>query len=138
MLPRRYPEEPMKLKLTKAAIDRLAPKTRTDYVDTIDKGLTLRVSPTGSKTFYLLRRINGTLERIKIGDYPRTTVEQARRQAGLINAKIINGGNPGEAKRIIKGEPSFEEALSEYLALEPSSVGPNRRELRAHPTQPRR
>ena len=113
----------MKLKLTKAAIDRLAPKTRTDYVDTIDKGLTLRVSPTGSKTFYLLRRINGTLERIKIGDYPRTTVEQARRQAGLINAKIINGGNPGEAKRIIKGEPSFEEALSEYLARKTNRSG---------------
>ncbi len=73
-----------KINFTKAAIDGLTlPEhgKRADYQDTKTTGLQLRVTSNGTKTFSVLRRIHGTLERITIGRYPDLTVEQARRKA---------------------------------------------------------
>lgn len=107
-----------KINFTKAAIDGLIlPEhgKRTDYQDTKTTGLQLRVTSNGTKTFSVLRRIQGTLERITIGRYPDLTVEQARRKAIQINADIANDVNPGEVKRGRKRELTFSELFAEYL-----------------------
>jgi integrase len=107
-----------KINFTKAAIDGLAlPEhgKRADYQDTKTTGLQLRVTSNGTKTFSVLRRIQGTLERITIGRYPDLTVEQARRKATQINADIANDVNPGEVKRGRKRELTFSELFAEYL-----------------------
>lgn len=107
-----------KINFTKAAIEGLTlPEhgKRTDYQDTKTTGLQLRVTSTGTKTFSVLRRINGILERITIGRYPDLTVEQARRRAAEINSDVAHGLNPGEVKRGRKAELTFGELFAEYL-----------------------
>jgi hypothetical protein len=61
------------------------------YHDTTKHGLKLLVRPTGIKTFVLYRKIQGKPERITIGRFPEITIEQARKKAATLNAKIANG-----------------------------------------------
>lgn len=107
-----------KINFTKAAIDNLTlPEQgkRADYQDSKTAGLQLRITSNGTKTFSVLRRIHGKLERITLGRYPDLTVEQARRKAAKINADIANDVNPGEVKRGRKAELTFSALFVEYL-----------------------
>jgi integrase len=108
----------IKLNFTKAAIDALAlpdPGKRADYQDTKTTGLQLRVAASGIKTLSVLRRINGTLERITLGRYPDMTIEQARRRAAEIGVSIASGANPAEVKRGDKAEMTMGELFEEYI-----------------------
>lgn len=108
----------IKLNFTKAAIDALAlpePGKRADYQDTKATGLQLRVAPSGIKTFSVLRRINGKLERITLGRYPDMTIEQSRRRAAEIGVAISNGANPAEVKRGDKAEMTLGDLFEEYI-----------------------
>lgn len=88
---------------------------RDTYLDAKTPGLQLRVTETGSKTFSLYRRIKGGQpERITIGKFPGMTIEQARKQAAIINASIAEGANPAEAKRAHRGELTFGAMFKEY------------------------
>lgn len=89
---------------------------RITYHDTKIPGLQLRVSTTGVKTFCVYRRMKGGKpERITLGRFPAMSVEQARKQAAAVNAVIEAGDNPAAARRAIRGEPTFSEALDEML-----------------------
>lgn len=88
---------------------------RDTYLDAKTPGLQLRVTGSGAKTFSLYRRIKGGQpERITIGKFPTMTVEQARKQAAIINASIAEGANPAEAKRAHRGELTFCQMFTEY------------------------
>jgi integrase len=109
---------------TKAEIDALPVPLagkRGTYHDTKVRGLQLRVTPNGVKTFSVFRRVKGGgPERITIGVYSSTptsgtTIEQARRRAGQVNSAIDGGANPAEAKRVHKSEMIFAELFAEYL-----------------------
>jgi integrase len=107
-----------KINFTKATIDGLTlPEDgkRADYQDTKTTGVQLRVTSSGTKTFSVLRRIHGTLERITIGRYPDLTVEQARRKAAQINSDIAHDVNPSEVKRGRKAELTFSVLFADYL-----------------------
>lgn len=89
---------------------------RATYHDTKIQGLQLRVTPTGTKTFCVYRRLKaGQPERVTLGKFPTMTVEQARKAATAINSEIESGANPAEVKRIHKGVPTFQEVFDEYL-----------------------
>ena len=64
-----------------AALDAPETSRRVEYRDSKRRGLTLHVSRTGRKVFYLYRKISGRPERIRLGVFPDTTVENARKQA---------------------------------------------------------
>lgn len=107
-----------KINFTKATIEGLVlPEhgKRMDYHDTKTLGLQLRLSSSGTRTFSVLRRIHGILERVTLGRYPALTIEQARRKAAEINADIANSVNPAEVKRGRKAELTFSELFMEYL-----------------------
>lgn len=88
---------------------------RDTYLDSKTPGLQLRVTETGAKTFSLYRRIKGGQpERVTLGKFPAMTVEQARKQAAIINASIADGANPAEAKRAHRGELTFGQMFTEY------------------------
>jgi len=60
-----------RLNFTKTNIIALQPgESRYEVQDSKVPGLYIRVSPTGVKTFYLIRRIDSRLERIKIRTLP--------------------------------------------------------------------
>lgn len=90
---------------------------RITYHDTKVQGLQLRVSSTGIKTFSVYRRMKGGQpERVTLGRFPTMTVEQARKQAVIVNAEIEAGANPAAARRAIRQEPTFTEMLADMLA----------------------
>lgn len=90
---------------------------RATYHDTKIQGLQLRVSPTGIKTFSVYRRMKGGQpERVTLGRFPAMTVEQARKQATVINAEIEAGANPAAVRRAVREEPTFAEMFEQFLA----------------------
>lgn len=117
-----------KIKLTKAAIDRLpAPKagTRVDYFDTNCKGFGLRVSST-SKRFFVLKRVKGKLTRVMLKSYGVITPEQARVDANKTISKLYDGIdiNADKAKANLKGI-TLADTLRKYLetkSLKPRTV----------------
>ncbi|MDU4251694.1 tyrosine-type recombinase/integrase [Pseudomonas sp.] len=89
---------------------------RTTYHDTKIQGLQLRVSSTGIKTFSVYRRMKGGMpERVTLGRFPAMTVEQARKQAAVINAEIEAGASPAAARRAIREEPTFAKMFEQFL-----------------------
>lgn len=90
---------------------------RTTYHDTKIRGLQLRVSSTGIKTFSVYRRMKGGQPgRVTLGRFPGMSVEQARKQAAAINAEIEAGANPAAARRAVRNEVTFSEAFELFLA----------------------
>ena len=87
----------------------------TVYHDTTKSGLKLLVRPTGIKTFVLYRKIKGRPERITIGRFHEVTIEQARNQVDLLNAKIASGINPNEEKRGLRSEMTLSDLFDRYI-----------------------
>ncbi|PLX37582.1 MAG: integrase [Hyphomicrobiales bacterium] len=83
----------MKRRLTPKTIDALPPAVNKRYEvhDKLLPGLHLRVSATGGKVFYVSKRINGHMKRIKIGSWPILTLHEARDKAHSLLRSIELG-----------------------------------------------
>lgn len=115
-----------KAKFTKAYLDALPPSQKKGwdaYYDEKAPGLALFVFPSGKKTFYVQRKLNGRVERIKIGSYPQTTIEQARAQTTAVNAAILANNNPAAVKRALKTEPTFSKVFNDFLEAKKNRTG---------------
>ncbi|MGZ4978801.1 MAG: tyrosine-type recombinase/integrase [Methylobacter sp.] len=90
---------------------------RLEFHDTQAKGLLLRLSSTGTKTFCFYRWIKGAAkpERITLGRFPSMTVEQARSKAAQLNASVENGENPNTPLKQQKAEPSLLELFEDFI-----------------------
>ena len=87
------------------------------YYDTDERRLALRVTANGRKTFYEVgRRARGGMEWLKIGTWPETTVEQARKLAKQEAAKLASGVSIIAERRKEKADPTFEELYQWWLA----------------------
>lgn len=105
-----------KINFTKRVIENLKPTSKRNfYYDTQSKGLILTVYPSGIKSFYLYRKINGYPDRILIGQFPQMDIEDARRQAVVFNSQIIRNINPKEAKKKIKNDTTFCKLFEQYI-----------------------
>ncbi len=98
------------VKLTKTVVDRAQPvevngKTRQKlYLDSELKGFGLCVGAK-SKTFFAQRGIGGSRTvRVTIARYGVLTVEQARKEAQQLLAKLARGVNPAEEKRAARAK----------------------------------
>ena len=107
-----------KFNFTKATLDGVAlpvPGSRSTYQDAKTKGLQLRVTPAGIKTFCVFRRIKGGQpERITLGRYPEMTIEMARKMAAEVNLKVEAGENPAEIKRERRTEMTLGDLWKDY------------------------
>ncbi|MGD7036070.1 tyrosine-type recombinase/integrase [Methylotuvimicrobium buryatense] len=90
---------------------------RFEFHDKQAKGLLLRVSSAGTKTFCFYRWIKGASkpERITLGRFPAMTVEQARSKAAQLNAAVENGENPNEPLKLQKAEPTLLELFYDFI-----------------------
>ncbi len=74
------------------------------------KGLHLRVYENGRKSFLLYyRSLNGNQRRPKIGDFPETTLADARSRAKILIDKVAIGEDPKEQRNIAKKEMTIQE-----------------------------
>ena len=102
---------------TSKMLDELpTPTDRKEYFDDSVKGLTLRMTTTGIKTFSVMKRVNGKMIRTTLGRYPTLTVKQARAKAINILNIINDGINPNkqsiehELKKI-----TLKQVLDDYI-----------------------
>jgi len=72
--------------------------------DAKTSGLVFRVRATGSRGFYFYRKIRGRPVRLKLGDFPETTVENARKAAVATMASYNKGDDPAAKRRDERGE----------------------------------
>jgi integrase len=91
----------LRFHFTKAALERLVPPAsgRDEHHDTGQPGLTLRVSPSGAKVFYVYKRVGGRPERLRIGAFPELDVPAARKAALARLGEIALGRNPAAERR---------------------------------------
>lgn len=109
--------EPRRFHFTKKALEQLKPGDKKIYWhDNQVSGLTVAVTPNGTKTFFLYRKVAGRPERIKLGRFPAMTVDQARGRAQGENSRIEKGENPAQDRRAIRNEHTLGELWAKYFA----------------------
>ena len=90
--------------LTDLALKRLPPKP-DGQVETFDRkiaGLGVRVSPGGTKAFFLSYRIAGRSRRLALGRYPALGLAEARDRALEALRQIAQGIDPANVKRVAR------------------------------------
>ena len=107
--------------LSDLQIKKLAPKNyRFEISD--GKGLSLRIMPTGTKTWVFRYMIEGTARRMTLGTYPALTLSQAREKHSKACMEIERGIDPGfkqkEAKATRKAAPTVSDLLEEFWDME--------------------
>ncbi len=99
-------------------LDKLAAsqdKKRAFYYDNKTQSLGITIFPSGKKTFFVYKRVNGRPDKIKLGRYPEMSIEQARKAATECLHKISEGHDPNKEKKSIKNEMLFSELFQKYL-----------------------
>ena len=75
------------------------PGKRVTYHDDMVKGLSIRITGKGIKSFIVRKRINGKLALNTLGRYPAMTIEQARKSARQTLNSYSAGINPNNEQR---------------------------------------
>lgn len=104
-----------KLHFTKALIEALEPTDRLQsFTDNQTRGLTLKVTPAGVKTFYLTKKFKGRTETTKLGRFPETTLAMARHRLAKLQQQYDAGISPAEEKRQERAELRLTEFFEIY------------------------
>ena len=106
------------LKFSKVALLGLKapePGKRLTIYDTDVPKLALRMTHAGAQTFYVVKRAGSSMAWVKLGAFPEMTVEKARKEAEKVLGEFASGANPAEARRTVRGEPTFTEAFDLFL-----------------------
>jgi integrase len=129
------------IKFTRAALSAIEPAPRRIYFrDTDSRGLLLVVMPTGTKSFELYRKVNGSPKRTALGRFdpslpetrdlpagvdpislignsPALNVRMARRIAAALNEKLDQGSDPVQAKKEARKAAAAELSLEQGFDL---------------------
>ena len=86
----------MRVELTDRFIATIKANTITDFFDAKTKGLSLRVAPTGSKSWAVMFTVPGSEKRARmvLGSYPATSLARARALAMEAHTKVEAGTDP--------------------------------------------
>jgi integrase len=104
-------------KFTARWIETVSVETRADFTDPDVKGLALRVTPNGSKSWaYTYRRkSDGRKRRVTLGEFPAVSLHQARAKASGHRAAIADGADPASEKTAHKKVETVDQLLDRYL-----------------------
>jgi len=85
-------------------------------IDTGQPGLHFRVRASGHRTFEVRRKLHGRAKRTKIGNYPGTAIEEARKKARDALTLYDRGVDPNVAKRAERvATVTLGDCLQDYL-----------------------
>ena len=101
----------MEKPLTAMAVEKLKPRDkRYDAYDATVRGLGIRIAVSGTKTWFVMRRMNGRMVRASVGRYPSMTLNDARKKAVVAISQMEEGSLP-RASDVDRFEQVFEEWL---------------------------
>lgn len=112
-------KKPGRVNLSKPLIEGMKPpkENRVYVYDSKQPGLALCITPAGTKTFYVYRKVHGKPERVRLGAWPEMNVTQARTAAAAVMGTIANGNDPNAAARAKRRSPTFQEMFDEFVEL---------------------
>lgn len=87
-----------------------APPERKDIYDAVTRGLGLRLAPSGTKTWFVMRRENGRMKRRTLGRYPDISLADARKKA-VHTFEAISSGTVDQQKAV----PTFGAVMETWL-----------------------
>lgn len=109
----------VKANFTKTFIALLAIEDKfSDFYDAGCKGLTLRMSPKGLKTFYFRytagKGRGARTQRVKIGSFPSVSLELARQRANELATLVAQGRDPAASIREVKARQTLNTIFAEF------------------------
>jgi integrase len=117
--------------LTDLAVRKARPKEkRYDLYDAALRGFGVRVSTSGAKTWFVMRRVNERMVRYSLGRYPEYSLPEARAAAAAALKRMTEGEHPHADKAAM-----FDEVLEEWLVRDQAknrSVGNVRNAVAKH------
>ncbi|MCZ6627004.1 MAG: Arm DNA-binding domain-containing protein, partial [SAR324 cluster bacterium] len=107
-------------KLTQAYVKALPiPEAgRPTYYDQTIRGLGLRITPAGRKSWILYRRVNGKAHLITLGQFPGLSESKARQAAQAQLGKIALGADPAKERLKAKAEAAMKKVVVGYTLAE--------------------
>ena len=100
--------------LTELAIKKAAKATaRYDIFDASVRGLGVRIAPSGTKSWFIMRRFNGKMLRTTFGRYPEVGLADARLRAPEVLLKMSNGNTS-------QGNDTFDTIVAEWIKRDQS------------------
>jgi len=107
-----------KTTFTDTMIRKLKPE-KSDYTRSEGNGFTVRVMPTGVKTWLYLFEVDGRRRKMNLGQYPDVTLETARQKFEDAKRKVKNGIDPmaeEQDKRLErKRTPTVSDFVEEFI-----------------------
>jgi integrase len=89
------------------------------------------VSSKGARAFYVVKKISGRTQRIRLGGAGDIGIDQARRLALKVNSTVADGADPLAAKRALKDSETVQQLFDRYYA-DLSAGGAKPSTLRTH------
>lgn len=113
--PKRTP--PTRKRLTKRTIEAIPipASGRSTVFDTDVRGFYIETTSTGARSFYLYRKVNGRPQRVRLGGYPETTPEAARKMVQKTVGEIAEGRDPNAERRSRRTPNRTDPTLGELL-----------------------
>jgi integrase len=108
---------PRKINFTVSALAGLtcpAGKDRTYIYDAKTPGLAFLLTSKGGRSFYLVRKVAGRTERIRLGGI-ELSIDLARKQAVKFNGEISTGGDPQALKRASRRSDTLQGMFDRWL-----------------------
>ncbi len=88
---------------------------RQYHYDEKAAGLCLCVTSADSRTFYLYRKIDGRPERIRLGKFPETSIDAARKTAAELVGEIAAGRDPASERRARRTSPTLANLFTHWM-----------------------
>jgi len=105
-----------KRRLTELTVHKLPPAAATYLVwDTHQRGLAIRIQPTGRKAWYVVYSRRGRPRWLHLGDAGVIGLADARQMAAEAMLAVAKGKDPAAEKRAQRGSGSFEELAQRYV-----------------------
>ena len=91
------------MRFTERSIKALRPRERRyEVFEDGRKGLGIRVSPSGSKSWVFVYRRNGRLSRITLGQYPDTSLAEAHEEHAVQDGLDVRGDTHSRVLEVVR------------------------------------
>ena len=107
---------PDKRKLNQLLLSRLRPRARAYLVwDTLQRGLVIRVRPTGARSWCVVYTRSGRPRWLRLGDANAIGLADARKLTGRIMLAVAEGKDPAAERKASRSKGTFAELAAEYV-----------------------